>query len=180
MSIENVLQVMNNLNQRFGAGARSLPAQVDYVPLIPVISFTVLGHDWAAPLDEVAELIEIQDCTPLPGVKPWVIGVSNLRGKLLPVIDFAQFLGGQLSAVGRMRRIVVLDRQDVFVGLVVDEIKGMRHFSSDAYEADNRDFDEALKPFVPGFYYRDENARTLLFSPDALVENQLFQDVALT
>ena len=170
---------MNTLNQRFAAGAQSLPAQMDYVPLIPVISFSVLGHDWAAPLDEVAELIEIQDCTPLPGVKPWVIGVSNLRGKLLPVIDFAQFLGGQLPAVGRLQRIVVLDRQDIFVGLVVDEIKGMRYFSSDAYEADNQDLEETLKPFVPGFYRGDENARTLLLSPDALIENQLFQDVAL-
>jgi len=179
MSIENVLQVMNTLNQRFAAGARSLPAQMDYVPLIPVISFTVLGYDWAAPLGEVAELIEIQGCTPLPGVKPWVIGVSNLRGKLLPVIDFAQFLGGQLSAVSRQQRIVVLERQGVFVGLVVDEIKGMRHFSRDAYEANNQGLEEALKPFVPGFYHMDENARTLLFSPDALIEHPSFQDVAL-
>ncbi len=180
MSAENVLQVMNQLNQCFVSGSRSLPAQVDYVPLIPVISFSLLGHEWGLLLDQVAELIEIQECTPLPGVKPWVVGVSNLRGKLLPVIDFAQFLGGQLSAVNRLQRIVVLDRQDIFVGLIVDELKGMKYFSRDAYEPDNQYVDAALNPFVQGYYQGDDDTRTLLLSPDALIENPSFQDVALS
>jgi len=177
MSAENVLQVMNNLSQCFVTGSRPLPAQVDYVPLIPVISFSSLGHDWAVLLDQVAELVDVQACTPLPGVKPWVAGVSNLRGKLLPVIDFAQFLGGELSPVNRLQRIVVLDRQDVFVGLIVDELKGMRHFSSDAYEPDNQHVDTALNPFVQGYYHGDDDTRTLLLNPDALIESQSFHDV---
>ncbi len=180
MSAENVLHVMNQLNQRFVAGSRPLPAQVNYVPLIPVISFSLLGSDWAAPLDEVSELIELQNYTALPGVKPWVLGVSNLRGKLLPIIDFAQFLGGQLSTVNRLQRIVVLDRQDVFVGLVVDELKGMKYFSQESFEPDNRGVDTALEPFVQGFYRGDDDTRTLLLNPDALIESQSFQDVALS
>ena len=172
MAIENILPVMNQLNQCFVAGSRPLPAQMDYVPLTPVICFSVLGHDWAVALDQVAELIEIQDCTPLPGVKPWVVGVSNLRGKLLPVVDFAQFLGGQLSVARRSQRLVVLDRQDTFVGL--------RHFSSEAHEADNEGLSEALRPFVQGFYRADDGTRILLLNPDALIENPLFQDVALS
>ena len=180
MAIENILPVMNQLNQCFVAGSRPLPAQMDYVPLTPVICFSVLGYDWAVALDQVAELIEIQDCTPLPGVKPWVVGVSNLRGKLLPVVDFAQFLGGQLSVARRSQRLVVLDRQDTFVGLVVDAINGMRHFSSEAHEADNEGLSEALRPFVQGFYRADDGTSTLLLNPDALIENPLFQDVALS
>ncbi|MDF1831475.1 MAG: chemotaxis protein CheW [Porticoccaceae bacterium] len=179
MSIENILPVMNKLNQCFVAGSRPLPAQIDYVPLTPVICFSVLGHDWVVPLNQVAELIEIQECTSLPGVKPWVVGVSNLRGKLLPVVDFAQFLGGQLSVAYRFQRIVVLDRQDTFVGLVVDAINGMKHFSSDAYETDNQHLDTALRPFVQGFYRADDGTCNLLLDPDALIRNPLFQDVAL-
>ena len=180
MSIENILPVMNKLNQCFVAGSSPLPAQMDYVPLTPMICFSVLGHDWVVPLDQVAELIEIQDCTSLPGVKPWVIGVTNLRGKLLPVVDFAQFLGGQLSAAYRLQRIVVLDRQDTFVGLVVDSISGMKHFSSEAHEVDNQGLNAALRPFVQGFYRADDGTRNLLLDPDALIENPLFQDVALS
>jgi twitching motility protein PilI len=180
MSAENVLQVMNKLSQCFVAGSRPLPAQVDYAPLIPVISFALLGHDWAVPLEEVSELVDIQDCTPLPGVKPWVVGVSNLRGKLLPVIDFAQFLGGRLCAAKRLQRIVVLYRQDVFIGLIVDELKGMRHFSSDADEPNNQPVDAALKPFVQGCYRGNGGTQTWLFSPDALIANQSFHDVTLT
>lgn len=180
MSVENILPVMNKLNQCFVAGSRPLPAQVDYVPLTPVISFSLLGHDWAIPLDQVAEFVEIQDCTPLPGVKPWVVGVSNLRGKLLPVVDFAQFLGGQLSVAHRLQRIVVLDRQDTFVGLVVDAINGMRHFSNEAYEADTQEVSPTFRPFIQGFYRATDGARMLLLNPDALIENPLFQDVALS
>lgn len=180
MSVEKILPIMNKLNQCFVAGSRPLPAQVDYVPLTPVISFSVLGHDWAIPLDQVAEFVEIQDYTPLPGVKPWVIGVSNLRGKLLPVVDFAQFLGGQLSVARRLQRIVVLDRQDTFVGLVVDAINGMRHFSNEAHEADTQEISPALRPFIQGFYRAADGAPILLLNPDALIENPLFQDVALS
>ncbi len=179
MPADNVLQVMNKLHQCFVTGARPLPAQVDYAPRIPVICFSVLGHDWVVPLDEVAELIEIQDCTPLPGVKPWVVGVSNLRGKLLPVVDFAQFLGGQLAAVQRLQRIVVLDRQDTFVGLVVDTIKGMRQLSRDDFETDKGEVPLALRPFIEGFYRADDGGRVLQLGPDALVESHVFQDVAL-
>ncbi len=180
MSVENILPLMNQLNQCFVAGSRPLPAQMDYVPLTPVICFSVLGHDWAVHLDQVAELIEIQDCTPMPGVKPWVLGVSNLRGKLLPVIDFAQFLGGQLSVAHRLQRLVVLDRQDTFVGLVVDAVNGMRYFSKESHETDVRDVHETLRPFIQGFYRADDGTATLLLSPDALIENPLFQDVALS
>ncbi|MBL4780666.1 MAG: purine-binding chemotaxis protein CheW [Porticoccaceae bacterium] len=179
MPAENVIQAMNKLHQCFATGARPLPAQLDYVPLVPVICFSVLGLDWAVPLDEVAELIEIQNCTPLPGVKPWVLGVSNLRGKLLPVVDFAQFLGGQLAAVHRLQRIVVLDRQDTFVGLVVDAIKGMRQFNREGFETDKDEVAPALRPFVQGCYRGDDGARVLLLSPDALVESGAFQDIAL-
>ncbi len=179
MSIENILPVMNKLNQCFVAGSKPLPAQVDYVPLTPVICFSVLGYDWVVPLDQVAELLEMQDCTPLPGVKSWVTGVSNLRGKLLPVIDFAQFLGGQLSVAHRFQRIIVLDRQDTFVGLVVDAISGMKHFSNAAHEADHQNLSPALKPFVRGFYRADDGARNVLLDPDALIRSPLFQDVAL-
>lgn len=180
MAAENVLQVLNKLNQCFAAGSRPLPAQKNYVPLVPVISFSLLGHDWAVPLDQVAELIEIQECTSLPGVKPWVVGVSTVRGKLLPVIDFAQFLGGQLSTVQRLRRIVVLDRQDTFVGLIIDELKGMRHFSPEACETDIQALESAFRPYVSGYHRGDDGVRTLLLSPDALIENPLFQNVALS
>ena len=180
MSAENVLQVMNQLNQCFATGSRLLPAQVDYLPLTPMICFSVLGHDWVVPLGQVTELVEIQDSTPLPGVKPWVVGVSNIRGKLLPIIDFAQFLGGQLSAVHRLQRIVILDRQGVFVGLVVDAIKGMRHLGSEGFDVDTRDLEPALRSFVQGFYRADDGTCTLLLNPDELIENPLFQDVALS
>lgn len=174
-----VLNVMSHLNQCFMASSRVLPAEVDYAPFTTVISFSLLGQHWALPLHQISELIEMQDCTPLPWVKPWVLGVSNVRGKLLPVIDFAQFLGGQLSSLLRMQRIIVLDRQDVFVGLVVDEVQGVRRFSSETYDADIADLPAAFMPFVSGSYGADDGCRTLLLNPDALIENQLFQNIVL-
>jgi len=172
MSAENVLQVMNQLNQCFATGSRLLPAQV------PSINIETLAAKMPHTLDCIDNKTDKN--TLLPGVKPWVVGVSNIRGKLLPIIDFAQFLGGQLSAVHRLQRIVILDRQGVFVGLVVDAIKGMRHLGSEGFDVDTRDLEPALRSFVQGFYQADDGTRTLLLSPDELIENPLFQDVALS
>ncbi len=68
----------------------------------------------------------------MPGVKPWVKGVANLRGRLLPVMDLGGFLGLELSKARKQRRVLVVEYNDLFVGLLVDEVVGMQHFAQDA------------------------------------------------
>lgn len=70
----------------------------------------------------VAEVVRLADLqlTRVPNAHDYVVGVANLRGKVLPVIDLARRLG--LAAPGEKGRMVVVEQQDTIVGFTVDEV----------------------------------------------------------
>jgi purine-binding chemotaxis protein CheW len=65
------------------------------------------GEHYALPVTAVLEIAEIGKVTPVPGAPPGVLGVRNLRGQVVPVIDLATMLG--LSADAENERIVVTE-----------------------------------------------------------------------
>src|SRR5690606_18086262 len=165
------------LAEDFRQRSRELPAQLDLTPTRTVVCFRILGTGVAVLLEEMNELFEVPHCTRLPRVKPWVKGVANVRGKLTPIIDFAGFLGSRLTAAPKRQRVLLVERDEIAAGLIVDEVVGMKHFRVDAYSEDRDAIPPPLSPFVPGTFLSD-GERWVLFRPDALFSNNEFLEVA--
>ena len=165
------------LSEDFRKRSRDLPAQIDLTPSRTVVCFRLLGVGIAVLLEEMNELLEVPHCTRLPRVKPWVKGVANVRGKLTPIIDFAVFLGGRLTAAPKRQRVLLVERQEIAAGLIVDEVIGMKHFRVDTYSEERASVPPPLSPFVPGTFLND-GERWVLFRPDALFSNHDFLEVA--
>src|SRR5690349_17442792 len=108
--------------------AHGLPAQVDIKPHWTGVGFTLAGQRVVAPMSEVAEILSVPNITRLPGVKPWVRGVANVRGRLLPLLDLEVFFGGGLPGNRKQHRVLALEYGDLFTGLIVSEVHGMQHF----------------------------------------------------
>ncbi len=68
------------------------------------IGFRIAGQWFVAPMGEIAEVLREPRSSRVPGVQPWVRGVANLRGRLLPVMDLSAFLGLGPAAAGKQRR----------------------------------------------------------------------------
>ena len=66
--------------------------------------------------------------TRVPGAKPWVRGLANVRGHLLPIADLRGFLGGGTTTGERSARVIVANSTEFPVGVVVDEVYGFRRF----------------------------------------------------
>jgi len=64
----------------------------------------------------------------VPGAKPWIRGLANVRGQLLPLVDLRAFLGGGVTNIGRGSRVLVANHREVPAGLLVDEVQGFRRF----------------------------------------------------
>ncbi|MCK9505217.1 MAG: chemotaxis protein CheW [Porticoccaceae bacterium] len=165
------------LSENFRRRSRALPAQIDLTPVRTVVCFRILGVGVAVLLEEMNELLEVPHCTRLPRVKSWVKGVANVRGKLTPIIDFAGFLGSRLTAPPKRQRVLLVERETVAAGLIVDEVVGMKHFRVDAYSEDRTLIPPPLSAFVPGTFLND-GERWVLFRPDALFSNNEFLEVA--
>ena len=84
-------EALANLAAVSRKNAPGLPAQVDVAPRWSGVGFSCLGYRFVVPMGQVSELLEVPTATRLPGVQSWVVGLSNVRGRLLPLFDLARF-----------------------------------------------------------------------------------------
>lgn len=153
-----------------------LPAQQETTQTWSGIGFRIAGQHFVAPMTEVAEVLHEPRYTLLPGVKKWVSGVANVRGRLLPVMDLCGFFGAELSSAKKLRRLLVVEYRDVFAGLTVDAVFGMQYFEVDSYSETLPNTHAAFAPFVQGAFVRDQQS-WFVFSPHALARDEDFLDV---
>jgi twitching motility protein PilI len=119
------------------------------------IAFRVGENSLLAPLDEVVEILDMPKLARVPLAQPWVRGMANIRGNLLPVIDFSGFLSGKATAAGEKTRVLVIDHNGIYSGLVVDEVYGLKHFMESEHTDAEPEVDEFLLPYVRTGYRRD-------------------------
>jgi twitching motility protein PilI len=103
--------------------------------------------------------------------------MANIRGSLLPVIDLSGYLNGSMTKITARTRILVVDHNDVFTGLVVDEVLGMKHFMNDEFVS-GAAVEEFLRPYTQSGFQSGEQYWGL-FSLHALAEMPQFLQVAI-
>lgn len=160
--------------------AASLPMQVDAVQYWSGVGFTLNGRRFLAPLDEVSEILSVPAYTRVPGVVGWMKGVANVRGRLMTVMDLSRFLGKPSELQEKRRRLLVLDQNDFYTGLIVDDVLGMQHFPTDDYVADPPvDGHSDIQAYLRGGYQRDGEYWSV-FSLTRLAEDPRFMLAART
>jgi twitching motility protein PilI len=141
------------------------------------IGFSLEGKNYVAPLDETAEILKIPSYTNVPGVKKWLRGVANVRGKLLPVLDLLGFLNGNKQSNIKTRRLLVIEKNSLYSGVIVDKVYGMQHFDTDDFSESVIEENTATLPYITGYYSRDGEIWRV-FSPYKLSEDPNFINVA--
>ena len=165
------------LARRSAEHALGLPAQSDIVPHWSGIGFSLGGQRFIAPMNEVAEILAQPAATRLPGVRSWVRGVSNVRGRLLPLIDLESFFGDSLGVRNR-RRVLAMEHGDLYSGLIVSEVYGMQHIPVDSFTPQQPPGVEKYAAFLNGCYWHNERSWSV-FSLFKLTQNAEFYDAAL-
>ena len=177
--------LLYDLDQRAKRHAAGLPSEGDYTQYWNGIGFWLMGRDYVAPMSDVQEILHIPGTvTRIPGVQPWVSGVANVRGRLLPLIDLRGFFGLPSNDIDPARqRILVLSIDGIFCGLIVDGVFGIQHFEADTYSASiPADIPESLRFCMAGSYQMEfENQpdkEFLVFSLLALAGSEQFLKVS--
>ncbi|MBB5213084.1 chemotaxis protein CheW [Microbulbifer hydrolyticus] len=166
-----------DIANRAKAQAQGLPARQEVKPYWTGIGFSLLGHRFVASMEDVVELLELPQYTFIPGAQPWVRGVANVRGRLLPLFDMAAFFGGHLSSARQRRRVLVVEYDKVYAGLIVDELHGMQHLALEYGKMPPSDLVEAFAPMVSG-QFQLQQERWLVFDLQALLSDFQFADAA--
>ena len=89
---------------------------------IQIIGFKLNEEEYALEISSVQEIIKIPVTTRVPRAKPYILGVINLRGIVIPVIDLNIRFGKEKTVDIDKKRVIILKIGTVFIGIVVDSV----------------------------------------------------------
>ncbi|MCG5500113.1 chemotaxis protein CheW [Ectothiorhodospira lacustris] len=142
------------------------------------VLFQLHGRSLLAPMDQVAEIVTPPPFTRVPGVKHWALGIANMRGNLLPMMDLHGFLfGGNLAGEARRHRLLVMSHQGVYAGLMVEAVMGMKHYWKQERTEELPPVDEPFRPYLAGACRRGAE-HLAVFSPWKLVDDPDFMNIS--
>ena len=87
-----------------------------------LVIFELENENFGVDIRSVESIIKMQPITRMPQAPSFVEGITNLRGKILPVIDLRQRFGLPSQSASRESRIVVATIDSIEVGMVVDSV----------------------------------------------------------
>lgn len=172
------LRLLADQASRLQVSANDLPSQEESVQYWSGIGFVLAGVRYVAPMDEVAEVVPPPACTRIPGVCDWVNGVANVRGRLMAVMDLAQFLGQEMAPDSTRKRLLVVDEAGLYTGMMVDEVLGLQHFPITGRVERWTPGDTRVAAFVRGAY-TDGGDYWPVFSLRQLVQDPHFLEVGV-
>ena len=121
-------EVLQDYESRSLAHVVGLPEQLDAPGLWRGVGYRVGKRRLASGFDEVVEILGMPPVTPVPGAQPWMLGVANIRGNLLPIVDLKQFLEGERTVLHERQRVLVVRQPGGDVAVTIDELYGQRSF----------------------------------------------------
>jgi twitching motility protein PilI len=85
---------------------------------------------WLINLQEAGEIVSVGAITPVPWTQDWFLGLTNIRGNLVSVVDLARFHGGAATALDKDCRVVAFAPSLSFnCGLLVSRVTGLRNLA---------------------------------------------------
>jgi len=99
-----------------------------------VVIFQLADEFYALDIQAVQEIVRMQTITSIPGSDFWVEGITNLRGRVVPVIDLRKRCSVNAGEYTAETRIVVVSSAGGMVGLIVDAVTEVMRIPGDQVE----------------------------------------------
>jgi len=114
------------------------------------LTFVLEGRRYGVPISTVREINRVSEITPVPRTPEFVVGVMNLRGKAIPVVDLRMKLGVKASPFTRETCIIVIDTTGGESGIIVDAVHEVIDFPAAQLEDPPRLHQPGETSFVSG------------------------------
>lgn len=89
------------------------------------MTFRCCNEIYGISLDSVNEIIGLQQFTSIPETEDYIMGLINLRGKIIPVIDVRIRFGQEPLEYNDRTSVIVIQVKETIIGLIVDGIEGV-------------------------------------------------------
>jgi len=103
------------------------------------LTFITAGEEYAISIVKVCEIVEYEAVTTVPNTPVWIRGVTNLRGKVIPVVDLAVKFGLPSSAISKFSCIIITEvifqGENLTMGVLADSVSQVIELSAEEIEA---------------------------------------------
>ena len=134
---------------------------------IRVCLLTLGGDVYAVDLRSVREVFEVDAITPVPGMPPALVGVTNVRGAVIPVMDLRLVLG--VSTAGPAPQYaVIIKHGNHQVGVLVERVPEIRTVQTEQFLPTPSDAAGGAKPFLTAVLRLDDRMGGVVEVPTLL------------
>jgi len=171
-------QLLRELDQKSRERSGGLPAYQSKGQGWTGVLFNIRGNELLAAMSDIVEIVPMESLTAIPASRPWLLGVMNLRGSLLPVVDLEGYLFEKnLPGTDLRSRLLVVNYDGYPVGLLVRAVQGMKHYHKDDASVEIPRLDNELQPYISGGYERQQ-AHYAVFDVNKLLVSERFRQIA--
>ena len=103
--------------------------------LLQLVSFNISEEEFGVDILRVQEINRMTEVTRVPNVPEYVVGVINLRGKVVPIIDLRLRLGLPKRGFEKDTRIIVVELEGKVLGFIVDNVNEVIRINKNITEA---------------------------------------------
>ncbi|MBI9052900.1 MAG: purine-binding chemotaxis protein CheW [Bacteroidales bacterium] len=104
---------------------------------LEVLEFMLASEKYIIDSSFVIEVIPLKDLTPLPCTPEFILGIINIKGRILAVINIKKFLNLPEKGITNLNRVILLKYQDIELGILADEITRSTKIYPDKLQATN-------------------------------------------
>ncbi|MDY6864682.1 MAG: chemotaxis protein CheW [Halobacteriota archaeon] len=115
-----------------------------------LVVFTLGTTMYGVDVNQVREITELRDITPVPGSPYFVEGVTNLRGQVTTVIDLKKRFNLEEKENDKETRIIIVESDGVPMGMVVDSVTEVLRLPTDEIETTPDMTDESVTDYIQG------------------------------
>ncbi len=115
-----------------------------------LVVFDLASEYYGVDIGDVREIIRMQNVTRVPGTPAYMEGVTNLRGKVVPVVDLRKRLNLKVKAQTKESRIVVVDIGGKDVGVIVDGVTEVLRIPLASVEPPSQMVADSEKGYIRG------------------------------
>jgi purine-binding chemotaxis protein CheW len=145
-------------------------------PMLQWVTFKLAGETYGINVMQVQEVLRYSEIAPVPGAPSYVLGIINLRGNVVTVIDTRHRFGLEPGDLTDNTRIVIIEADSHVVGMLVDSVAEVVYLRQSEIEtAPNVGNDESAK-FIQGVCHKN-NELLILIELDKLLTDEEWADI---
>ncbi|AFU97715.1 chemotaxis protein CheW [Simiduia agarivorans] len=131
-------------------------------PILQWVTFKLAGETYGINVMQVQEVLRYSEIAPVPGAPSYVLGIINLRGNVVTVIDTRHRFGLESGEINDNTRIVIIEADSHVVGILVDSVAEVVYLRQSEIEtAPNVGNDESAK-FIQGVCHKNNELLILI------------------